>query len=195
MKHDVRWLEDDWESPTLGASGVGWEVRFDGMEVTQFTYFQQMAGFELKPITAEITYGLERLAMFSQKKRNVFELAWDDRVSYGDIHSEQEAQFSHYHFEESDPAMLRGHFADFENECLRLAGKGYYLPAYDDVMRCSHIFNLLDARGAVSVTERTALIAKVRGLAKACAKEYVKKVDGRREMVDGKENCGESRKV
>ncbi len=174
QRHDIRWMEDDWESPTLGATGVGWEVWLDGMEITQFTYFQQMAGVELDPITVEITYGLERLAMYSQKKRSVYELMWNDTMTYGDMHREQEKQFSHYHFEEADPEMLRRHFNDFERESLELVKKGYYLPAYDAVMKCSHIFNLLDARGVISVTDRTALMGKVRNLARRCASAYIK---------------------
>ncbi len=174
QRHDLRWMEDDWESPTLGATGVGWEVWLDGMEITQFTYFQQMAGVELDPITVEITYGLERLAMYSQKKRSVYELMWNDTVTYGDMHKEQEKQFSHYHFEQTDAEMLRRHFNDFERESLELVRKGYYLPAYDAVLRCSHIFNLLDARGVISVTDRTALMGRVRNLAKRCATIYVK---------------------
>lgn len=180
-RHDVRWIEDDWESPTLGASGVGWEVWFDGMEITQFTYFQQMAGFALNPVTVEITYGLERLAMYSQKKRSVFDLAWNDTVSYGDLHREQEKQFSHYHFEESSPETLRSHFSDFEKESLALVKKGYYLPAYDAAMKCSHVFNLLDARGAVSVTERTSIIGRVRAMAKRCAGAYLRAHENNKE--------------
>lgn len=174
QRHDVRWMEDDWESPTLGAAGVGWEVWLDGMEITQFTYFQQMAGVELDPVTVEITYGLERLAMYSQKKRSIYELMWSDTVTYGDMHKEQEKQFSHYHFEQTDPEMLRRHFNDFEKESLDLVRKGCYLPAYDAVMKCSHIFNLLDARGVISVTDRTALMSRVRSLAKRCASAYIK---------------------
>ncbi|NLO91963.1 MAG: glycine--tRNA ligase subunit alpha [Elusimicrobia bacterium] len=172
--HDVKWIEDDWESPTLGASGVGWEIWLDGMEITQFTYFQQMAGYALNPITVEITYGLERLAMYSQKKRNVYDVMWNDRVTYGDLHLEQERQFSRYHFQETDPAALREQFASAEQESLRLAAAGLYLPAYDMTMRCSHAFNMLDARGAISVAERVQLIGRVRNLAKKAATAYVK---------------------
>ncbi|MFA5161234.1 MAG: glycine--tRNA ligase subunit alpha [Elusimicrobiales bacterium] len=171
--HDIRWIEDDWESPTLGASGVGWEVWLDGMEITQFTYFQQMAGFTLNPITVEITYGLERIAMYSQKKRNVYDVSWNGAVSYGDLHLEQERQFSRYNFEETNPDNLRRYFGDYERECLDLAAKGLYLPAYDAAMQCSHYFNLLDARGAVSVTERALLIGRVRAMARKCAAGYV----------------------
>jgi len=175
--HDVRWIEDDWESPTLGASGVGWEVWLDGMEITQFTYFQQMSGFALKPITVEITYGLERIAMYSQKKRNVYDISWNGSVSYGDTHLEQERQFSRYNFEETNADNLRRCFGDYEKESAELAGKGLYLPAYDAAMKCSHYFNLLDARGAISVTERTQLIGRVRALARKCAVKYVEAVE------------------
>jgi len=192
LKHDIRWIEDDWESPTLGASGLGWEVWLDGMEVTQFTYFQQMAGFSLNPVSVEITYGLERLAMYSQKKRSIPELAWNDRVSYGDMHQELERQFSHYSFEETDPDVLRRHFSDYEKDALKLLGKALYLPAYDAAMKCSHLFNLLDARGAISVTERMVYIGKVRGLAKKCASLYIKAM---KEIGSRHEETGNSRKA
>lgn len=172
-QHDVRWIEDDWESPTLGASGVGWEIWLDGMEITQFTYFQNMAGFSLYPITAEITYGLERLAMYTQKKNNIFDIQWNDEVTYGQLFHEQERQFSHYSFSEANVENLRRYFSEYEAECHHLAGKGLYLPAYDAAMKCSHYFNLLDARGAISVTDRTRLIGRVRALAKLCAAAYV----------------------
>ncbi|MBI4802360.1 MAG: glycine--tRNA ligase subunit alpha [Elusimicrobia bacterium] len=173
-EHDIRWIEDDWESPTLGASGVGWEVWLDGMEVTQFTYFQQMASFELNPISVELTYGLERLAMFSQKKKNIFDLMWNDCVTYGELHKAQERQFSHYNFEYADVANLRRNFEDYEREAAVLIKDGHYLPAYDLVMKCSHVFNLMDSRGAVSVSERVALIHRIRDLSKACATAHVK---------------------
>jgi len=173
-KHDVRWIEDDWESPTLGAGGVGWEVRVDGMEITQFTYFQIMAGFQLEPIPVEITYGLERIAMYIQNKSNVYDIDWNGKTTYGELHLEQEKQFSRYNFEETNPEKLRRFFSEYEEEARSLAGKGLYLPAYDAVMRCSHYFNLLDARGAVSVTERTKFIGRVRGIAKLCAAAYVR---------------------
>lgn len=173
QKHDIRWIEDDWESPSLGAAGIGWEVWLDGMEITQFTYFQQMAGFTLKPITVEITYGLERLAMYSQASDNVFDIKWDNKTTYGELHREAERQFSVYNFEIANTDNLRRFFADYETEVKELAQKGLYLPAYDGVLQCSHYFNLLDARGAVSTNERTHLIARVRNLAKLCAKCYV----------------------
>lgn len=172
-EHDIRWIEDDWESPTLGASGVGWEVWMDGMEVTQFTYFQQMAGFELNPIAVEITYGLERLAMFVQKKKSISSIMWTDRLTYGEVYKNQEEQFSHYNFEEADVQNLRSDFDHWEKEVKRVAAKGYYLPAFDLVMKCSQNFNLLDARGAISVSERAVLIKRIRDMAKACAVSYV----------------------
>ena len=172
-EHDIRWIEDDWESPTLGASGVGWEVWMDGMEVTQFTYFQQMAGFELNPIAVEITYGLERLAMFVQKKKSISSIMWTDRLTYGEVYKNQEEQFSHYNFEEADVQNLRADFDHWEKEVKRVAAKGYYLPAFDLVMKCSQNFNLLDARGAISVSERAVLIKRIRDMAKACAVSYV----------------------
>ncbi len=172
-EHDIRWIEDDWESPTLGASGVGWEVWMDGMEITQFTYFQQMASYELNPISVEITYGLERIAMFVQKKKRISDIMWTDRLPYGEVIKGQEEQFSHYNFEEADVDNLRANFDHWSKEAVRLAGKGYYLPAFDQVMKCSQNFNLLDARGAISVTERAVLIKRIRDLAKACASSYV----------------------
>jgi len=173
-EHDIRWIEDDWESPTLGASGVGWEVWLDGMEVTQFTYFQQMASFELNPISVEITYGLERLAMFVQKKKSVYDLMWNDRVTYGEMTKAQEKQFSHYNFEYADVAALRRNFEDYEREIAVLVKAGHYLPAYDLVMKCSHAFNLMDARGAISVSERVGIIKRIRDIARACAVAHVK---------------------
>ncbi len=176
-EHDVRWVEDDWQSPTLGASGVGWEIWLDGMEITQFTYFQNMAGYALSPITAEITYGLERIAMYCQKKDNVFDIRWNDKETYGDIVLEAERQFSAYHFEEANVDNLRRYVAEHEEECKRLCERGLYLPAYDAAMKVSHYFNMLEARGAISVSDRTNIITKIRNLAKACAKVYVDKAD------------------
>jgi glycyl-tRNA synthetase alpha chain len=173
-RHDVRWIEDDWESPTLGASGLGWEIWLDGMEVTQFTYFQQMAGQTLSPITCEITYGLERLAMYAQKVNNVYDLRWNDTLTYGDLHLRYEKQFSAYHFEKADAAILRKQFEEHESEARKIQGDGLYLPAYDLTMKCSHLFNMMDARGAISVAERAGLIGRVRGLAKGCAELYLK---------------------
>ena len=173
VKHDVRFVEDDWESPTLGATGLGWEVWLDGMEVTQFTYFQQAGGLELEPITLELTYGLERIAMFIQAKESVFDLEWVKGCSYGDIHRQDEVQFSTYNFKVADTAMLFQLFDTYEKECQRLLKEDLVLPAYDYVLKCSHTFNLLDARGAIGVTQRTGYIGRVRNLARRCAENYV----------------------
>jgi glycyl-tRNA synthetase alpha chain len=172
-QHDIRFVEDDWESPTLGAWGLGWEVWLDGMEITQFTYFQQAGGIDLKPVSAEITYGCERIAMYLQGVDNVYDLQWVDGVKYGDIHHQNEVEFSTYNFEEADVSMLLQLFSMYEKECVRLVERGLVLPAYDYVMKCSHAFNLLDARGAISVTERASYIGKVRNLAKLCAEGYL----------------------
>jgi glycyl-tRNA synthetase alpha chain len=175
-RHDIRFVEDDWESPTLGAWGLGWEVWLDGMEITQFTYFQQVGGIDLNPISVEITYGLERLAMYSQKKDSVFDVLWTPHITYGQVHLEDERQFSRYNFEAADVDLLRRHFDDWEKEAQRLLGAGLVLPAYDAVMKCSHLFNLLDARRAISVTERVGYIARVRGLARRAAEQYLSSV-------------------
>lgn len=172
-KHDIRFVEDNWESPTLGAWGLGWEVWLDGMEITQFTYFQQCGGIDCRPVCSEITYGLERLAMYIQEKDSAFDIEWVDGVSYGDVHHQSEVEYSHYNFEEADADMLFKLFDMFEHESGRVIAKGLVLPAYDYVLKCSHTFNLLDARGAISVTERTGYIQRVRNLARACAKKYV----------------------
>ena len=171
-RHDIRFVEDDWESPTLGAWGLGWEVWIDGMEATQFTYFQQVGGIDLNPISVEITYGLERLAMYVQKKDTVYDIVWKPGVTYGQVHLEEERQFSRYNFEEADVAMLGRHFSDWEHEAKRLLDKSMVLPAYDAVMKCSHLFNMLDARGAISVTERTFYIGRVRALSRKVAEQY-----------------------
>lgn len=173
-EHDIRFVEDDWESPTLGAWGLGWEVWIDGMEATQFTYFQQVGGIELNPISAEITYGLERLAMYSQKKDSVYDLMWTDDVTYGDVHLEDERQWSKYNFEVADTQMLLQHFNDWEKEAKKLVEQNLVLPAYDAVMKCSHLFNLLDARSAISVSERVSYVLRVRTLAKLVAEGYMK---------------------
>jgi len=178
IAHDVRLVEDDWEGPTLGAWGLGWEVWIDGLEVTQFTYFQQLGGLELDLITAEITYGTERLAMYLQGAANAFELVWAPGVTWGDVFRENERQFSVYNFQEADVTMLARHFEDSERECERLLERGLPLPAYDHVLKCSHAFNLLDARGAISVTERAAYIARVRALARQVALGYLRSEDG-----------------
>ena len=177
-KHDIRFVEDDWESPTLGAWGLGWEVWIDGMEATQFTYFQQVGGISLNPISVEITYGTERLAMYVQKKNNVYELQWNDTVTYGDIHLEDEKQWSAYNFEKANVDMLKKHFTDWENEAKNLIQNELPLPAYDAVMKCSHLFNLLDARGAISVSERVGYILRVRTMAKSVAEKYLTMADG-----------------
>lgn len=171
--HDIRFVEDDWESPSLGAWGLGWEVWLDGMEVTQFTYFQQVAGIDLDPISVEITYGLERLALFSQRKSNVFELMWDNDHTYGEIHRESEREFSKFHFELTDEKLMRQRFIEEENECRRLLKENCVLPAYDSVLKASHLFNLLEARGVLTVNERTHFIARVRALANGAAKGYL----------------------
>ena len=171
--HDICFMQDDWESPTLGAWGLGWEVRLDGMEITQFTYFQEVGGIELNPITVEITYGTERIAMYLQQVDNVYDLRWNDRISYGDIHHQTEVQFSTYNFEASDATMLTATFQTFEAECMKLIDRGLILPAYDYCIKSSHVFNLLDARGAIGVAERTGYIARVRALAYKCAEGYL----------------------
>jgi glycyl-tRNA synthetase alpha chain len=173
-EHDIRFVEDNWESPTLGAWGVGWEVWLDGMEITQFTYFQQCGGLDLKPIAVEITYGIERLAMFIQRKNSVFEVEWLDGITYGDIYLQNEKEQSKYNFEVSDTKRLLENFNNYEAEARSALAKNLVLPAYDQVLKCSHLFNMLDARGAISVTERTGYIAKIRELAKSCAEMYVK---------------------
>ena len=186
LKHDIRFVEDDWESPTLGAWGLGWEVWLDGMEVTQFTYFQQVGGFDCDPASGELTYGLERLAMYVQGVDNVFDLDFNggkgkDKVSYRDVFLQAEQEYSRYNFEHADTNMLLQHFRDAEAECNALLAKGdnggrhmMVLPAYDQAIKASHIFNLLDARGVISVTERQAYILRVRDLAKACCAAWLK---------------------
>jgi len=173
-KHDIRFVEDNWESPTLGAWGLGWEVWLDGMEITQFTYFQQCGGFDCKPVSAEITYGLERIASFIQKKDNVFDVQWVGDITYGDIHHRTEVEYSIYNFEASDAKMLFKLFEMYEKECKRIIKEGLVHPAYDYCLKCSHTFNMLEARGAISVTERTGYIARVRHLARMCAEAYLK---------------------
>jgi len=172
LEHDIRFVEDDWESPTLGAWGLGWEVWLDGMEITQFTYFQQAGGIDLKPISVEITYGIERIAMYLQEIDNVFDLEWTKGIKYGDVHHRSEVEFSCYNFEEADIPMLFQLFDMYEKESIRLNQKGLVLPAYDYCLKCSHAFNLLEARGAISVTERTQYIARVRNLARLSAEAY-----------------------
>jgi len=170
--HDIRFVEDDWESPTLGAWGLGWEVWLNGMEVTQFTYFQQVGGIDLAPVSVELTYGLERISMYLQEKESVYDLQWTADVTYGQVHHRGEFEHSTYNFEQSDAAMLLHNFDAFEAEGKRLCQAGLPWPAYDYGMKCSHAFNLLQARGAISITERTGYIARVRNLASAVARLY-----------------------
>lgn len=173
LDHDIRFVEDDWESPTLGASGLGWEVWLDGMEITQFTYFQQAGSIRLDPISVEITYGLERISMYLQEKENVFDLMWNDQLTYGDVHKKGEWELSVYNFETADVDMLVKMFDMQERESIKLSEKGLVLPAYDYCLKCSHTFNILDARGAISVTERTHYIDRIRNLARLAAKNYL----------------------
>lgn len=172
-EHDIRFVEDDWESPTLGAWGLGWEVWADGMEVTQFTYFQQAGGIDLMPVTAELTYGLERIAMYLQDVDNVYDLAWDAKVKYGQVRHQEEVEFSTFHFEYADTELGFMLFERYEAQCQRLLEAKLVLPAYEYCMKSSHAFNMLDARGAISVTERQRYIGRVRALARRCAEEYV----------------------
>ena len=175
-KHDVRLVEDDWEQPTLGAWGLGWEIWCDGMEVTQFTYFQQVGGLEIELVPAEITYGLERLAMFLQGKRSALDLEWAPGVRWGDVYRESEREWSIYNFEVAPVDILTRRFEEHEAECRMLLEHELPLPAYDQVLKCSHTFNLLDARGAISVTERAAYIGRVRTLARKVAQLYVENI-------------------
>jgi glycyl-tRNA synthetase alpha chain len=173
LEHDIRFVEDDWESPTLGAAGLGWEVWLDGMEITQFTYFQMCGSIECKPVSVELTYGLERITMYLQQIDNVYDLQWNDSLRYGDVHLETEKQFSTYNFEVSDKARLFTWFDMYEAEAAATLEHGLVLPAYDYTLKCSHAFNMLDARGAISVTERAHYIGRVRNLSKLCAEAYV----------------------
>jgi glycyl-tRNA synthetase alpha chain len=182
-RHDPRLVEDDWEQPTMGAWGLGWEVWLDGMEVTQFTYFQQLGGLELDLIPAEITYGLERLAMFLQGVDTAFELEWAPGVTWGQVYLENERQWSKYNFEEAPVDVLMRRFAEYEAEALHLVERGLPLPAYDQVLKCSHTFNLLDARGAISVTQRAAYIGRVRTLARKVSLAYLASLSNEGEEV------------
>jgi glycyl-tRNA synthetase alpha chain len=179
LEHDIRFVEDDWESPTLGASGLGWEVWLDGMEITQFTYFQMAGSIELHPVSVELTYGLERIAMYLQGIDNVYDLKWNAHITYGDIHHRQEVEQSTYNFEQADIGMLLDLFNQYEAEAERIIKAALVLPAYEYCLKCSHTFNLLDARGAISVTERTGYIARIRNLVRACAEAYL----GQRETI------------
>ncbi|MBC8199728.1 MAG: glycine--tRNA ligase subunit alpha [Desulfobacterales bacterium] len=173
LDHDIRFVEDDWESPTLGASGLGWEVWLDGMEITQFTYFQLAGSIELSPVSVELTYGLERIAMYLQGVDNVFDLKWNNNITYGDIYHQQEVEQSTYNFEKANVDMLLDLFNKYENESIQMINNLLVFPAYEYCLKCSHTFNLLDARGAISVTERTGYIARIRNLARACAEQYL----------------------
>jgi glycyl-tRNA synthetase alpha chain len=174
LDHDIRFVEDDWESPTLGAWGLGWEVWLDGMEITQFTYFQQAGGIDLHPVSGELTYGPERIAMYLQGVESVYDLEWTKGVKYGDVHHRGEVEHSTYNFEQADVGMLFKLFDMYEEESQRIIGLGLVLPAYDYCLKCSHTFNLLNARGAISVAERASLIGRVRNLARLCAEGYLK---------------------
>ncbi len=173
--HDIRFVEDDWESPTLGAAGLGWEVWCDGMEITQFTYFQQMAGFECKPVSVEITYGLERICMFTQQKQNVYELDWNnDGIKYRDVFHQSEKEFSKYNFEYANQSNLFKIFEMYEAEVASLIGNNISLPAYDQCLKASHVFNILDARGVISVAERAEYISRIRNMVKSVAEAWMK---------------------
>jgi glycyl-tRNA synthetase alpha chain len=172
-KHDVRFVEDNWESPTLGAWGTGWEVWAEGMEITQFTYFQECGGYPCRPVSCELTYGLERIAMFIQKVASVYDIKWNDVVKYGDIYLQAEREHSRYNFETANIGALQQMFEHYEREASETLKRNLVLPAYDYVLKCSHAFNILDARGTISVTERMVYILRIRKLARACAKLYV----------------------
>ncbi|HFQ90194.1 MAG TPA: glycine--tRNA ligase subunit alpha [Desulfobulbus sp.] len=173
LQHDIRFVEDDWESPTLGAWGLGWEVWLDGMEITQFTYFQQAGSIDLRPVTVEITYGLERIAMYLQKVNSVYDIAWNRDITYGQIFHQAEKEFSAFNFEAANVADLVTSFDNFEREALKLVEQGLIRPAYDYCLKCSHTFNLLDARKAISVAERTRYIGRIRNIARQVARQYV----------------------
>ena len=173
LEHDIRFVEDNWENPSMGCAGVGWEVWLDGMEITQFTYFQVVGGMEVDPVTSEVTYGLERLASYVQDVNSVFDLEWADGVKYGDIFKEPEYEHSKYSFEESNQDMLLRHFDEYEDEAKKQIANGLVHPAYDYILKCSHTFNLLDARGAVSVTERAGYLSRIRNMARAVARAFV----------------------
>ena len=173
--HDIRFIEDDWESPTLGAAGLGWEVWCDGMEITQFTYFQQMAGIQCDPISVEITYGLERICMFTQKKKSVFDLLWNkEGINYKDIHYRSEIEFSKYNFDLADTENLLKIFNTLEEESKRLIDANLPLPAYDQILKASHVFNILDARGVISIAQRSEFISRIRELVKGVGKKWLK---------------------
>jgi glycyl-tRNA synthetase alpha chain len=185
-EHDIKFNEDDWESPTLGASGLGWQVWLDGMEITQFTFFQQMAGITLNPISAELTYGLERIAMYIQGVNSAFDIKWNGTVTYGDVFLENEKEYSAYNFEHADTVMLLSTLNNFYREGERLSGLNLPIPAYDYVLKISHLFNLLDARRAISIADRPSFIKKIRDLAKLCADGYMKLTNQPAENQDAK---------
>ncbi|HEX9942951.1 MAG TPA: glycine--tRNA ligase subunit alpha [Thermoanaerobaculia bacterium] len=200
-QHDLRFEEDNWEAPTLGAWGVGWQVMLDGMEITQFTYFQQAGGLELKPISAEITYGLERLTMFLSLSQSIYEIDWVEGLDYGQVRKQEEYEFSRYYFELADVPFLQSQFEGWEREADRCLEAGLVLPAYECALKCSHAFNVLDARGAVSVAERVGLMKRVRDLAVGCAKAYVESREelgfpllnkDQKDDKDGKDSGGEA---
>ncbi len=174
MDHDIRFVEDDWESPTLGASGLGWEVWLDGMEISQFTYFQMAGSIEVDPVPVELTYGLERICMYLQGVDSVFDIQWNRHLTYGDVHHQQEVEQSTYNFETADVEMLHDSFNRLEAESRKNAADDLVLPAYECCLKCSHLFNMLDARGAISVTQRTGYISRIRDLARLCAQGYIK---------------------
>ena len=185
-KHDIRFVEDDWESPTLGAAGLGWEVWLDGMEISQFTYFQQIAGYELGSIPVELTYGLERIAMYIQKVNDFKDIAWNDTKKYGEIYFKSEQEFSEFNFQAADTELLFENFTDFEEEAEKLLKENLVLPAYDFTIKASHVFNLLDARGVISVTERALYIKRIRSLARKCATKFIEQ-NKARESNENKE--------
>jgi glycyl-tRNA synthetase alpha chain len=172
-REDIKFIQDDWESPTLGAWGLGWEVRLNGMEITQFTYFQQVGGIDLNPVAVELTYGLERIAMCIQGVESIFDITWDSQIKYKDLHLESEVQFSRYNFELVNPSVQTKLFQIYQEEAKKLLKKKLFLPAYDCILKCSHIFNLLDARGSLGVSQRERYIKRVRDLAKECALAYL----------------------
>ncbi|MFP3928018.1 MAG: glycine--tRNA ligase subunit alpha [Desulfobacteraceae bacterium] len=179
MEHDIRFVEDDWENPAVGAAGLGWEVWLDGMEITQFTYFQQAGSIRLDPVSVELTYGLERIAMYLQEKESVYDLMWNREITYGDVHRRGEYEFSVYHFEKADVDMLLGLFSGYEKESRSAGDQGLVLPCYDYCLKCSHVFNILEARGAISVSERTKYLERIRNLARLACQRYLEQ---RREM-------------
>jgi glycyl-tRNA synthetase alpha chain len=183
-EHDIRFVEDNWESPTLGAWGVGWEVWLDGMEITQFTYFQQVAGIELKPVTLEITYGIERIAMYLQNVENVYDLMWNENTTYGDLYKRNEIEYSKYNFEIADTDLLFNLFDLHKKEFNNLIENDLPIPAYDQLVKCAHYFNLLDARNAISVSQRQGFIKEIRRLAIKCAKLYLDLKEAKKEIKE-----------